>query len=272
LPGVQRVIDQIGGIHNVQIARLASSHRFLLLEGDDLRLLRQFHATFCPDSEEPLDGIPHMSIEGWGGWAYGVGSTMFLRNAAGETVRPYCIFDRDYHPDDEVDERLRDARKRGIDLHVWARKEIENYLLVPDAIVRVIASSQAFHGQAPTAAEISSEINRVADELRDAVTDALASDYYATHKSEGHTAANRAARNRVHDAWRTWEGKLGVIPGKMVLSRLSEWTQAKFGVSLSAARIARELTPGELAPEVKDVIDAIEHNQPFPATASVPSA
>jgi hypothetical protein len=54
-PGVQLLIDRIGGIHNVHLARLWSARKFLLVEGKDLSLLRQFHSILYPDAELPLD-------------------------------------------------------------------------------------------------------------------------------------------------------------------------------------------------------------------------
>jgi hypothetical protein len=68
-PGVQLLIDQIGGIHNVHLARLWSARRFLLIEGKDMGLLRPMHSLLLPDSDTPLDALPALPIGGWGGVA-----------------------------------------------------------------------------------------------------------------------------------------------------------------------------------------------------------
>ena len=86
VPAVQRVIDQIGGVHNLNLARLSTSKKCLLLEGKDIEILKQFQNTLIPASTEPLDAVPNMSVGGWGGWNYAVGSKMFLRNALGKGI------------------------------------------------------------------------------------------------------------------------------------------------------------------------------------------
>lgn len=72
LPAVQRIIDQIGGVHNLNLARLSSSRKCLLVEGKDIEVLKQFQNTLFPESQEPLDTVPNMPIGGWGGWNYDV--------------------------------------------------------------------------------------------------------------------------------------------------------------------------------------------------------
>lgn len=105
-----------------------------------MSLLKQFHSILFPDAELPLDTIPALAIGGWGGWPYAVGSSMTLKNAVGDRISTYCILDSDYHSESEISGRYEDARKRGVNLHVWSRKEIENFLLQPLAIRRVLAS------------------------------------------------------------------------------------------------------------------------------------
>ena len=54
LPAVQRVIDQIGGVHNLNLGRLSTSKKCLLVEGKDLEILKQFQNNLIPNSSEPL--------------------------------------------------------------------------------------------------------------------------------------------------------------------------------------------------------------------------
>jgi hypothetical protein len=138
LPAVQRLIDRIGGVHNVHLARLWHSRRCILVEGDDLSFLKAIHDKMYPQSSVPLDDIPNSSIGGWDGWAYAVGQSMFARNSLGQRVRVYCILDSDYHVPEELQKRRDDALQRRVDLHIWQRKEIENYFIIPDVIGRII--------------------------------------------------------------------------------------------------------------------------------------
>jgi AAA ATPase domain/AAA domain, putative AbiEii toxin, Type IV TA system len=129
-PAVQSLVDRLGGIHNVHLARLWSAKKFLLVEGKDVSFLRHFHRLLFPDAEIPLDAIPSLPVGGWGGWAYALGSSMTLRNAVGDRVVVYCILDSDFHTQTQIENRYKEATARGIHLHVWSRKEFENYLEV----------------------------------------------------------------------------------------------------------------------------------------------
>ena len=114
LPAVQEITNNIGSVHNVHLSRLWTSRRFLLLEGKDIRLLKHFQDVLFPNSNVPIETIPQMSIGGWGGWNYAIGSSMTLQNAMGEEIQVYCILDRDYHTESEIEERMNKAMDRGI--------------------------------------------------------------------------------------------------------------------------------------------------------------
>lgn len=261
LLAVQKVIDNIGGVHNLQLARLWTSRRCLLVEGKDIRFLKHFQNTLFPGSQEPFDIIPNMFIGGWGGLDYAIGTSMFLKNAADEDITTFCILDSDYHTDEEIKERLEKAKKKGVQLHVWARKEIENYLLVPEAIQRVISSKIRNNNTPPDADEIVTHIDQIAEKFKDDAYYALVDAYHPRDKGSGAGNASRKAKEHIDNAWKTCEGRFGIVSGKAVISSLSEWSQKKFGVSLSANIIAKEMKIDEISVEVANIITAIENNQ-----------
>jgi hypothetical protein len=138
LPSVQKILNSIGSIHNLQLAKLSTARKLLIVEGKDIDLLKRFQKTLYPNSDEPLDAVPKLSIGGWGGWQFAIGSNMLLKNSVDEDILVYCLFDSDYHTDEEIEERITDAKRLSVELHIWKKKEIENYLLVPSAINRLI--------------------------------------------------------------------------------------------------------------------------------------
>ena len=138
---VQSLIENIGGIHNIHLARLISAQKFIFVEGNDLDILKWLQNSLFPDSEEPFDSIPNLAIGGWGGWRQAITSTKLLINEAGQSINSYCILDSDYHTDNEINERKIESSNNNLYLHVWKMKEIENYLLIPSAIARVINSN-----------------------------------------------------------------------------------------------------------------------------------
>ncbi len=122
--GVQKVIDSIGGVHNIQLARLSNARRCVFIEGDDdFEWLRRIQGKFAL-VEEPFDIIPRLSVGGWDGWQRVVGTAKFLRNSSGNAITAYSIFDSDYHDPVDVIARYEEAANLGVRLHIWLRKEI----------------------------------------------------------------------------------------------------------------------------------------------------
>jgi hypothetical protein len=225
-----------------------------------MAFLKRCQDALFPASEEAIDTIPHTSIGGWSGWPYAVGSSMVLKNSVGESIRVYCILDSDYHCRSEIEQRLSDAGSRGVELHVWSKKEIENYLLVPNALLRVIREQVRRGVHPPTVDQVVRQMDLVAASLKDEVYMALSNEHLLRDRAAGVTPAMRAAKVRLDEAWSTFEGRHGIVSGKEMLSQLSHWSSREFGVSFSAKRVAQELNRAEIHPEVVDVLSAIEHS------------
>lgn len=263
-PEVQSLLTNIGSIHNIQLARLNAAGRFVMVEGDDMDFLKRFQNTLFPDSSIPIDTIPHKSVGGWSGWERARGLALLLQEAAPHAIRPYCILDSDYHTSDSIQKRLKTAKAEGIQLRIWKRKEIENYLLVPTAICRVIEKSNPKNGIVPTEAEVGEKLEEFADGLRLDTLNLVAAEYFEEDRKAGFGGANKQALERIEKVWKTTAGKLAAVSGKEVVHRLAEWASKKFGVSLNAVKLAKELSASEIDEEIREVLTAIEEGEPFP--------
>jgi hypothetical protein len=214
-------------------------------------------------SEKPFDALPNMSIGGWGGWRLVSGSSFFLKNAGGEEILTYCFLDSDFHHDEQIDARYTEAKTHGVELHVWSKKEIENFLIVPSAIQRVIAFGCKAQKTPPTVREVEDEIDRIAESLRDEIFDNLCTEI-ATNKALAAGTANKRARERLTDAWNTFDGRISIVPGKQMVSALSGWSQKDFSASFNATKLASSLQATEIHPEIRTVVEAIENHEAFP--------
>ncbi len=263
LPSVQKLIYNIGGIHNIQLARLWSSRKCLFIEGKDIAILKFIHKTLFPESNDSFESIPNMQIGGWGGWNYAIGSSMFMKNSSNQNIMTYCIFDRDYHTQAEILKRKEEANEKNIELFIWTKKEIENYLIVPDAIERLIRNHSSKNTSLLSKTQIMNVVNDIIDKIKVDIEDAIATEILANNKANGLRSANTEARVLVENAWKTFDGKLAIASGKYVISQLSLWSQEKYGVSFSSRRIAKELRKEEIHKDIVDVLTAIELKKPF---------
>ena len=257
------VIDRMGTGHNMQLSRLWTAKRVLLVEGKDVPLIDRFHSILFSEETTPLGSIPSLPIGGWSGWQRAIGSSEMLKNAAGEKIITYCILDRDYHTDEEISARQKDAAHRKIELHIWERKELENYFLIPALIQRAI-NNQLEEGRQPVDLTIvENAMLGIAEGLKDQTLDAIATYYLDQNRAGGLTTANKNARDIVKSRWDTLSGMLRIVSGKQFFSKLSKWSQDHYGISLNIGLIARCFRPEEILPEVSNVIGAIERGLPF---------
>ena len=255
-PAVQRVIDSIGSIHNLQLAKLWSSRKLLIFEGKDIKFLKRVHAKIFAASEESFDSIPRMEIGGWGGWNYALGSKMFLKNAGDENIIAYSIFDSDYHLPEEIEARYKEAKEKGVQLHVWKKKEIENYFIVPEAICRVIKNISS-SAKNLTIQEVLNKINEIVFSLEETVMDNYSSNYSKFFKGHDSVTANRYSRNMLKKI-KVNNCLIDRVSGKEVMSRLSFWSKQKYGVSLTTHLVTQEIYASEFDKEILDVIETIE--------------
>ncbi|HWB06864.1 MAG TPA: AAA family ATPase [Verrucomicrobiales bacterium] len=262
-PAVQSLVSRIGSAHNLHMARLWNSRRLILVEGKDMRFLKAVQNILFPNTRRPLDAIPNMSLGGWTGWNYAIGSDMLLRNAIGQEIITYCIFDRDYHTIEAIEKRHKQAKERGVNLVIWKQKEIENYFLVPQAISRIIRARIAAPRSAPLTSVIETKLRKLADLEEDSIFDALSSELLAEDKAGGPSKANQKARAIIRDAKRSHGSLIQIASGKALMSSLSEWSQAEFDVSLSSSNLFNELRLDEIHSDIHGLVTAIEQGKPF---------
>ena len=259
-PFVQKIVNEIGSVHNIEIARLFSCNKFLIVEGekDDVKLLSIFQTKIFPDSYEQFDVLPKIFVEGWGGWQRVIGSNkVFKENKT--SIITYCIFDSDFHVEEEKKQRLLDAKSNDINLHIWNKKEIENYLLVPSAICRLIKDKKK--QSEVSEKEISDAIVKFCEELKDEVIDSFASEIRNRDSSKDIKTVNPIARKYVNERWEdeSWD----LVSGKTILSKVFTWVSQNYKVSLNKFTVAREIKLSEIDSEIIKVITCIENKTDF---------
>lgn len=251
---LNKAINMMGSIHNIALSRLWSSKKMLIVEGKDVAILKRIQEVIDPRNNDPIDLIPNIPIGGWGGWSYAVGSKLLLKNAGDDTIKVYCIFDSDYHTKKEIADRYTDAKAMGVNLHVWNKKEIENYLIVPSAICRMIAAEKT-NTAIIDETIVKDVLDIIIDKLKDNVIDCIATEIHNKNKKLSVKTANIRARTLVAKKWRN---KIDIVSGKEVLKRLNEWAESKYGASFSVNKLAKELRQDEIDNELREVITGIK--------------
>ncbi|MCE5240056.1 AAA family ATPase [bacterium] len=269
----QGAVYELGSMHNIALSRLGSRRKFLVWEGQDLPLLKSFQNTLFPRSETPFDALPGAGVGGQGQWGSVVSWPELLRQTVMADVSVYCVLDRDFKPEDEIRGMISESRQNGVNLYVWRRKEIENYLLLPEVIARLLRPAEQGSAGTDLADLVALKIDEVVGSMEEDCFQSLASSWWAYQtraaRQEGKPPPDiktvmQQVRTYLNRVWQSQDGRWGVVSGKAVFSRLSGWSQTEYGISLAPVRVARAVRESDLPGEVVMVVSAIEKGEAFP--------
>lgn len=255
---LQHLSEELGSPLNIDLARLFVSNRFIVWDGDDSgrKILSAFQSVLYPQDLHPIITFPKAFVEGWNGWKKAVTiADVFSVNRM--NVQLYCIFEGGYHTMDEIHERRVDAREKKINLHVWDKKEIENYAINPDVIFRYLFTCKR-KGEI-TMEMLKGKINEIVAGMKDEVLNGIAAEIQRNTSGMNEEA--------MEDAWEElnnrWIQPLDIILGRRFFINLSMWTQENYGVSVSARQVIPFFKPEEVPYEVQIVISAIMEGEPL---------
>ena len=164
-----------------------------------------------------------------------------------------------------IHERYAQAKERGINLHIWERKEIENYLLNPNVIVRSIKARTT--KTPPTPADVQALLDQACEDEKDTVQDAMATSILRRDRPLGLTGANKIAREELKRRWE--HERLHIVSGKTLVSRVSAWAQQQHGASIGAMALARGFRASEIPQELQTVVTSIEEGAAFPTKSAL---
>lgn len=173
-------------------------------------------------------------------------------------IKVAAIFDRDYRSDDEVNAFLADVATDSLFCRVLPCKEIENILLSKTAIFKAV-SREVDSTKFPNWSEELEVI--VESEIQARKGDVLACRIGQKTKYVQRTNPNfdpttlAKSENRLFEAaWNSPEFRMSVVPGKQVLAFISGSVKTRFNVSLTAAKIAAEMTEVDLGIEFCSIL------------------
>ncbi|NQU22693.1 MAG: AAA family ATPase [Candidatus Nealsonbacteria bacterium] len=171
----------------------------------------------------------------------------------GHTLEAFVLSDRDYYPD--LDHLRRELPTSHLKWHVWERAEIENYLLCPDAIVRLLRGGTGKQ-RALEEPVFQQEFSNLLESSRDSANDHLVEAFNEyrrrLNKNWDAAAMSRKAREFLREHWETQriafaDAKDFVLPG------IKRWLQEHQLGQFSNKALAEALLPEDLPEEVHDL-------------------
>lgn len=253
---VQKIIDENGGVHNIQLARLWGAKKCLFVEGKDMQLLREIVKKIAQKKYVTFTNMPNFQTNGWSGLAAAQGfAKTFVANSE-NSFEAFCILDRDYRPDDVVNSQVDKSAQSSLRLFVWKRKEIENYFLAPDVIYRVVATKLK-RGHDLTIMDVNDIVNQACEaqytDLIDKWSESIL-DSSVESKRQGVSSSNPMARQLVDANWNSLELKCSICCGKEAFTYISNKFHAQYSITISSLEVARAMRKDEVHSEMKEVL------------------
>jgi AAA domain, putative AbiEii toxin, Type IV TA system len=243
----------LGTQFNLRLARALKTRVVLFVEGDDAKILGALAKTLGLDRLHQEAGIAVVPLGGFDGWEHVEPFKWLMSEFFEEAAAVYVILDRDYRTETAIERVRRRLRAAEIEPHVWRRKELENYLIVPSALSRLSGASEEWVEEALAAS--------VAD-LEDDVYAQIHAEYMRQIRRESPRPAEptiiKESKRRADARWRDPAKRLQVCGGKDLLRLLNGRLQRAGHEPVSARKLARSLRKGEVAEELRSTLEPID--------------
>lgn len=253
--GVQNALNAIGSIQNITLTRLARNRRLLFFEGEsDFRLVRRFARKL--KLHELAAGTDLTSLEsgGFSSWERIRDLASGFVTTLGVSLKVGAVFDRDYWCQEEI-ETIECELKRHLEFaHIHERKEVENYLLIPQVLERSI--TKAIHERArrmgANAPDLKESVEKTLRKLTDPLKAMVQSQYigkrvhYLRHTKKDISTITAETIGQFEVRWADICKRMEIVPGKQVLALLREEVSCTYGVNLTDHRIVSEFATEEI--------------------------
>jgi hypothetical protein len=252
------VYDAIGSSENSQFARLARTKKVLYFEGHDNKILAKL-AKLSGGSDYLGDAsVTIMKTEGFSNWAKVSTSAWVLNKFFEFNVKVAALFDRDYRCDADVADFEAQINGNDVLCYVLPVREIENILLVPRVIAKVVARYSRSDLSTSFTNDFLGIFYEVIDSFRDqALSGRIAKrieyELMKNPKRDVSTVSTEEMQ-KFSVGWKSEDFRIAVVPGKAALSMISKAVQDQYGVSLTPSRIIDEMQISDLNPAIPQIL------------------
>ena len=246
---LQKVVDDFGSRHNLQLSKLASARKIALFEGEDQKFFLEASLKISSNAYYKFSAIPSFDIQGVDNWHQAIGAAKALYAASEGSMPVHLFIDRDFRSDDEVSAIQADCAKANLDLTCWSRKEIENYLVNSAPIARFVRQKRSH----VTDEDIERMMEDTARSLVDYTVRAIADRWQRQNKGASVSKAMSEAE-LIFESFTKTRKISEIVPGKRLISELSKRSKAEWNSSFAPMTLCRIHTLDEFPAEFRDAL------------------
>ena len=249
---LQDVVDSLGSRHNLQLSKLASARKVALFEGEDQKFLLDAALKLSSEAYYRLSGVPSFDLNGIDNWHQAIGAARALHVSADGQIPVILVMDRDYRLDEEVRIHLTECQAHHLEVHCWSRKEIENFLVSPVIVHRLLLKKHP----SLKLEDVAQVIEDAATSMKEYTVGAIADRWQQQNRREAPSAAMQAARV-IFDQLCVNRSIVDVVSGKRLISEVSKLCKERWSVSFAPMTLCRATRWDEYPDEFKSVVQTL---------------
>lgn len=252
-PGAETLVglsDALGSAFNLRLAKALRAKVVLFVEGEDMEVIRALGRRVGAGRVIREAGIAVIPLIGFDRWEHIEPFQWMAANLLDGAVPVHVFLDRDYKLDEEVDAVEQRLRAIGVTPHIWARKELENYLLVPSAIARASGTDET------VIARLLEEA--IASQETDYRANVFASHRRCALRRVDDTTVHRDASAFASAVWADPQLRVERCGGKRALSDLNRLLQTSGYKAVTPRRVIGRMRASEVPAEIRGEILRID--------------
>ena len=118
---------------------------------------------------------------------------------------------------------MKEAHNRKVVMHIWERKEIENYLISPNVVAKFVCKQRQELDFSDLFKDIEMILCEILNNLKENVLVSIMETLSQQKEYKGKaTKCYKVATTIINEVWECEERILGIVPGKEVIKRLSD--------------------------------------------------
>lgn len=246
---------RLGSGYELGVGRALRSRTVLFVEGDDapvLALLALAAGKTAVASSKNYATVP------LGGFSRNWRAGAFAETMAtlGGDLRTFVILDGDLRSPAAVESETAQIKKSKAAVHVWRRREIENYLLVPAAVAKAAGVPQA---RAETL--LSSAIEEHRDEAAIALQNQRLEERRLKIGDAGKLSNKTVLERAMAEFSSIWDApgrRVEIVDAKLVISSLNRDLQAAGKKTINSHSLARAMPAAEMPTEMITALDEFD--------------
>jgi hypothetical protein len=273
LARMSEVFSALGSNLNPILTQLAKTRRVVFVEGKDFQILEKVGRKLGLTAAGSRTGFAVIPVEGFSldrvrSLQRGIEATL------GGKIAAAAVLDRDYRSSAECDAITTDSRNLCDPLIIHSCKEIENFLLVPEALDRAAVfrlKDRARRGG--SALEYTATLKDLLENFATQQKNYVMSQYLTRRKNfersllshYDEATINQMALDEFESAWSDTAHRLAMIPGKEAISFVNQYLSSDFGISITHTSIIDAMHIEEIPKELCSLIRTLDDFARTPA-------